>query len=299
MAGLQGENGITIWRDPARALPQTDPLDRQLTIGMGCFLELLAIAASQDGLRAEAVLFPEGETGPLAHVTLTPGAAPDPLFAHVAARRTNRLGYDTRLPDAAALADLAPLARIVTDPEEVAAIRDLSLDAWQVEATTAHVHAESVAVMRFGKSQINANPDGIALGGAMLESLMAVGLMTRAGMADQNSSIFRQSDTMIRAAMSATPAYAVQLSAGNTRADQIAAGRRWLRLQLTATAHGLSLQPVSQALQEYPEMAALYAQVHEMLAKPGETVQMLARLGYGPDIDPAPRWPLESKLQHG
>ena len=51
-----------------------------------------------------------------------------------------------------------------------------------------------------------------------------------------------------------------------------------------------------QSLQEYPEMAKLRERAHGLLGKPGETVQMLGRLGYGPDVPPAPRWPLEAKL---
>jgi hypothetical protein len=46
-------------------------------------------------------------------------------------------------------------------------------------------------------------------------------------------------------------------------------------------------------------MAELYDLSHELLAKDGETVQMLGRLGYGPLTKPAPRWPLEAKLLNG
>ncbi|MEM7321216.1 MAG: twin-arginine translocation pathway signal protein, partial [Pseudomonadota bacterium] len=41
----------------------------------------------------------------------------------------------------------------------------------------------------------------------------------------------------------------------------------------------------------------LYADVHQMLASQGQTVQMLGRLGYGPDVPQSPRWPLEAKVQ--
>ena len=43
-------------------------------------------------------------------------------------------------------------------------------------------------------------------------------------------------------------------------------------------------------------MAELYAEIHGRLAPEGETVQMLARAGYGPDVPPSPRWPVESKI---
>ena len=94
----------------------------------------------------------------------------------------------------------------------------------------------------------------------------------------------------------ATPAYAVLTTPGNERLDQIAAGRRWLRLHLAATTLGVSLHPVSQSLQEYPEMAEHYDAVHNMLAKGGETVQMLGRLGYGPAVSRSLRWTLESRF---
>jgi hypothetical protein len=44
-------------------------------------------------------------------------------------------------------------------------------------------------------------------------------------------------------------------------------------------------------------MAAHYTAVHDLLAEPGHTVQMLGRLGYGPQTPRTPRWPLEAKLR--
>ncbi|MEX0311372.1 MAG: twin-arginine translocation pathway signal protein, partial [Tateyamaria sp.] len=80
--------------------------------------------------------------------------------------------------------------------------------------------------------------------------------------------------------------------------DQIAAGQDWLRLNLATARAGLGMQPLSQALQEYPEMADLHADIHDRLAPDGGTVQMFARIGYGPDIAQSPRWGLESKIVH-
>jgi hypothetical protein len=145
----------------------------------------------------------------------------------------------------------------------------------EIEMTTHHVWMESVDLTRFGKAEIEANPDGISLRGPFFESLMLVGMLTREGQADSSSAEFKQGLDTIRSSMLATNAYCVITTNGNTRIDQINAWRDWLRLHLVATERGLSTQPLSQALQEYPEMAALYAQVHEILAAPGETVQML------------------------
>ena len=102
---------------------------------------------------------------------------------------------------------------------------------------------------------------------------------------------------MYRALFEATPAFVWLTTAGNTRRTQLAAGAGWVRLNLATTAAGLALHPVSQSLQEYPEMAPLLHEVHDLLdAGPGERVQMLGRLGYGPTTPPSPRWPLESRI---
>ena len=88
------------------------------------------------------------------------------------------------------------------------------------------------------------------------------------------------------------------MTEGNDRKTQINAGRAWVRAQLAATAQGLSMQPLSQALQEYPEMAKPYARIHALLdaPPPRATVQMWARLGYAPAIGPAPRRGLDAHL---
>jgi hypothetical protein len=132
----------------------------------------------------------------------------------------------------------------------------------------------------------------------MLESLMLAGLVTREAQADPESTGFKQGVEIYRSMLSATPAYAALTSVGNTRLDQIDAGRRWLKLNLKATALGLSLHPVSQCLQEFPEMAPHHARAHQLLAAPGHTVQMLGRLGYGPQVPRTPRWPLDAKVKN-
>ncbi len=299
VAELKGEDQLIIHRDKTRNLPATDPFDRQLTIGMGCFLELLRMAAAEDGYSLQTDLFPQGDDGPVATIQFATGGQKDPLFAHVFDRHTNRNGFEDRGLEPDAQAALAEFATIKSAQSEVAVLRNLTWEAMEIELTTRHLMKETVDLMRLGKTEIEANPDGIALGGPFLESLKLVGMLRREDQLDPTSTGFKQSSDMIKKAMKATNAYAVVTSKGNSRVHQIDAGRDWLRLQLAATGLGLAMQPVSQSLQEYPEMKAQYAKVHELLAEPGETVQMLGRIGYGPAIDASPRWPLETRIAHG
>lgn len=305
IADITSNNQITIYRDHARNLPETDPFDRQLTIGMGCFLELLSQAAAQERVGTEMTLFPDGEgpDAPVARVTLSGTAQPDPLFAQVMNRHTDRSPYDVDqpVPDA----ELALIAATATQgvgigttntTEMVGTLRDLTREAIVLELETPHTYRESVELMRIGRAEIEANPDGLSLGGPLMDSLRLVGLLSRESAADQTGRGFQSVVDRMRTSFNATPAFFWLATPGNSRTDQIAAGRSWVRAHLAATAAGLSVQPVSQSLQEYTEMSAHFDRVHTLLAPSGDVLQMLGRVGYGPGAGPAPRWPLEARM---
>ena len=70
------------------------------------------------------------------------------------------------------------------------------------------------------------------------------------------------------------------VTASNQRLDQLATGRAYERLNLTATALGMAMHPLSQVLQEYPDMAELQEQFLAYLGvAEGHTMQMLFRFG--------------------
>jgi len=296
---LKGENRIVLYRDTTRELEHTDPFQRQLVIGLGCFLELMRIAAAERGFAVDLQIYPEGEDGPVAIADFSEGAQKDLLFSQILGRRTCRKPFaDTAVPSEMVDA-LSGYGEIITQFERVAEIRELTWQAMKVESETPRTLSESIDLLRLGKAEINANPDGISLGGPLMETLVAFGVVTRHGQRDPSSKQFATTQEMFRDIAMATPAYAVIKTGQNTRRGQIDAGRRWVRLNLATTGLGLSLHPVSQALQEYSEMAEHYTHIHEMLAEPGETVQMLGRLGYGPDVAQSPRWPLETRMLNG
>ena len=305
------EDGVaTLYADPGRLLPHTDPMNRQITIGLGCFLEIMRMAAAEDSYRVDLALFPDGEDPaglddrPIARATFTadPGVARDPLFAQVPHRRSLKEPYDTARPvsgDAlAALAGAATATRIgvTADPARVQEMRDLSTEAFVVEFETPRTLRESVDLFRIGAREVDANPDGIDFSGPMFESLRLTRLFTREQALDPDSFPSRSALDMVRQNMQTAMAHLWQVTPTNTRTDQIRAGRDWVRINLKAAELGIGVQPLSQALQEFPEMAPLYARAHEMLAPDGGTVQMWARLGYGPTVGPSPRWPLDAKI---
>lgn len=307
---LDGETGVTLFADSTRMLKATDPYDRQITIGLGCFLEIARMAAGADGYAVTVDAFPEGESDarldhrPVARLEFAETAkSVDPLFAQVPARRTSRHPFDMERPvPTGTIADLLSVippgvrAEGTADPARVAMLADLAWRGHEVEMTAPDPLAENVRLMRIGRAEIDADPDGISLGGPFLESLKLVGLLSRAQLADPGSTAYAQGMDMFRAIFAGSPAFVWMATSGNTRRDQLAAGAGWVRFNLAATARGLGVQPVSQTLQEYPEMTELHRRIHHELGRPGETVQMLGRLGHGPASAPSPRWPLDSRL---
>ncbi len=102
IADLREPGAVTFICDRTRLLPETDPYSRQITIGCGAFLELLRMAAAEQGFRTDVAAFPQGDwpentvgDQPVCRVAFVPdqGIARDPLLAHVFKRRTNRSAY--------------------------------------------------------------------------------------------------------------------------------------------------------------------------------------------------------------
>lgn len=315
MVDLATPNEAMLYCDLERLLPETDPPNRQITIGLGCFLELLRMAAAEEGVLAEITPFPEGmpegglDTRPVAHIRFSAGeAAPDPLFKHVLERRSLKEPYDTARPvsdavlqDLVAVTDDTVRVGSSNDPARVERLRDLTWRAHHMESITPRTMQESIDLMRIGKAEINANPDGIDLGGFFLEGLALFGQLDREQLADPNSLAFKQGLDMYKAMMESAMGYVWLETGANTRLDQLRAGANWLRLNLKAASLGLGIHPLSQALQEYPEMATLFAELHGELgvtdeAASGARVQMFGRLGYGPTIAATPRWKVETRV---
>jgi hypothetical protein len=312
LVDLREADTVTLFADPARLLPVTDPQNRQITIGLGGFLELMTMAAAEFGHRVTLDLFPDGEDPagldhrPIARARFAadPAVARDPLFAQVPLRRSLKEPFDTARPLPAALLDDLRAAAGAgfggsVDNASIAALRQLTRDALVAEITTPAAFQESVDLFRIGAREVDANPDGIDFTGPLFESLAALGLFTRASASDPQSLAYQAGLDAVLANADTAMGHVWLVTPGNSRRDQIAAGAAWLRLNLAATALGLGLQPLSQALQEYPEVAAFRAQVQARLAPQGGTVQMLGRIGYGPATPPSPRWPLETRIMHG
>ena len=313
---LEGDDSFTVTCNLEKRLPHTDPPNRQITIGFGTFLELFRQAAAEKGYRAEITPFPEGEpqpvldSRPVAHVKIVQDASipHDSLFETILNRRSTKEPFDARAVEDATFKNLNTMAfagstqsglsfETTSDESRVREIRDLAWEAWMVEYETPLTQKESIDLMRIGAREVNAKPDGIDLAGPFIEAGRIGGFVSRDEMVKKGSTAYQQGIAINKEALGNTNSYGWLVSDRNSRAAQLRTGMAWVRINQAATALGLAMHPISQILQEFPEMTELYRQFHEAVgvAAPSR-VQGLFRLGYAARPEPSPRWPVESLL---
>ena len=317
LVDLGTPNEILLRCDLDRLLPETDPFSRQIMMSHGTFLELLDIAARERGLEAGITLFPDGPFGPdkldrrpVARIRLTADAAVarDPLFAQILKRRTNRSVYELARPvPAEAWQAMAAAVKPhplrfgfvgADQPEALQRHRAVAAEAWRIELTTPRTILESYKVMRVGAAEIDAHRDGLSLLEPLPVMLNALGLFDRSKAPAPNGFAITGQLKDFDAKLGSTPAFLWMVSAGNDRVTQVNAGRAYARVQLAATASGVSMHPLQQALQEYPEQAGPHADIRRLLdaPQPDQTVQMWARVGFAPPVAPAPRRRLDAHV---
>ncbi|MFM7886564.1 MAG: twin-arginine translocation pathway signal protein, partial [Pseudanabaena sp.] len=175
-------------------------------------------------MRAHITLFPVGifaaqqiDARPTAHIKLVRDEAisPDPLFAQILKRRTNRQAYDMRMPPQKSLKAILnssypyPLVTSFATqdtPSFMEQHRRIAKEAWRIELTTPRTMLESMKVLRVGPKEIAEHRDGVINNEPMLQLINALGLL------DRNTAPNPQDSTIIRmieafnAKIDATPA---------------------------------------------------------------------------------------------
>ena len=304
IADLRSEGEITLICDGERLLPETDPFGRQILIGCGAFLELAALAAAERGYAVDISLFPNGEPslselpkGALvARIKLNKSTAikPDPLFAYIRSRHTNKESYESgkKIPAehakaltlaASKFSATAPaLSGVLDDASKLQKMREITRIAYEIELTTPRTYLESAKLLRVGSREIEQHRDGISITGMMPRILSAVGLFDRFEVPVKGSANYKR--TMDRWQPFETGSgYLWMATAGNTRKAQVECGRAYVRTHLLATSLKIDMHPLSQAVQEFVEVKtqnqAMYALLE--LDPANATLQMVARIGYG------------------
>lgn len=290
-----------LYGDSQRLTPDVDPPARQFTITQGTFLEYCAVAAEKLGYTADISLFPDGvydadgsagsiETKPAAKVTLRKSnqTASD-LYNALFLPDTSRVAYsETKLSDAQLEKLTAQnsygniLFRIYQDKADMDKISRYVTDSAVIEGNVHAINADSVKLTRYNEYLKNRYRSGFSIEGSgvsgfplYLKEAMVTMLPFLNSEAASKDAIVSQAEM----AVNHTPAYAMIITKDNGRTAQVQAGMLYSRVQLKAEAAGLAVQPLSQSLEEYPQMSDCYQGIHKDYAPDGGTIQMLFRIG--------------------
>jgi hypothetical protein len=299
LADLSRNNEITLVCDGDRLLPQTDPFGRQILIGCGAFIELAVIAAAERGYRVRVEPFPDGEPASkdlpggnvVARLMLSVDATikRDPLFAQIQRRRTNKNTYDnSRQLPASVWSQFATTANAysllsgeVSDGARMEQMRKLTRASFQTEMTTSRTWLETAHLLRVGPAEIEQHRDGIGIMGNMPRLLNSLGMFDRFETPAPGNSGYARVMERWRPFETGSGYFWIA-SNGNSRRSQFECGRAYVRAHLQATASGVDMQPLSQALQEFAEVRSQYDAMYPLLGldPASHTIQMLARVGY-------------------
>ena len=287
---------IEVYADRTRALPVADPEDRELVMSCGTALFHLRLAVRQFGYRVLFEVLPKPhDPDLLARVQLGEPLPPQPdesrLFHAIPRRRTSRMRFEERPVPEALLVDLQTAVRVEGASLEIIrgetrrnAVVDLVAEGDRLQMANKSFRRELAAWVRSNRSS---NRDGIPGYGLGFPDLVSVG----------GPFVIRTFDlggyqaARDRELADGSPVLAVISTEADLVHDWIAAGQALARLLLRARADNVWVSFLNQPI----EVDDLRPRVREALNATGYP-QLILRLGYGPEVRPTPRRPVDEVL---
>lgn len=300
------DDRIELFADMSRTTGALDPLLREMQISLGCAVENLALAAPPNGMAANVSFLPDpSDTTHIATVSLTPATASgSPLFDAIAVRHTNRGAYSTsravtdrQLDTLSAMADV-PGTRLVwfTTDAQKKAFGDLTVRATRAIIADPRQAADDYRWYRSDGHDIQRHKDGITIDSAGKSALVRTlsKLLTTTHKQYNDGWLSGTRDTQLPTA-SAFGALVVQDP--HDPLQRLRAGRIWQRVHLTATTHGLGMQPLCQIPERVDRetSAGLSPEITDAIAAmlpAGSHAVMTFRIGHPTaTAQPSPRRP--------
>ncbi|WBP84883.1 Acg family FMN-binding oxidoreductase [Kitasatospora cathayae] len=276
---------LEVTADRSRAVPAADPQGRALHISVGAAVLNLRVAARHLGWAPEVRLLPDPAEPDLFAAVCLDGAATGPvpgterLYEAIWRRHSIRTPFTGEAVPPAVLDELVAAARAedtalhLPDHAETARLLHLTAEAERRNTTDDAQRTESRSWIRTG----DARPYGIppaALGPQDLAGHLPM----------RDFSALHAAEHQAPARFEHEPRIAVLTTEHDTPEDWLRAGLALEHVLLAATVHGVRASLLHQAM-EWPYLRWEARDPHR---GPGY-VQILIRLGYGPEGSPTPR----------
>ncbi len=292
---IEGDE-VRIYADRTRALPVADPDGRQLVMSCGAALVNLRLAAAHYGHASSLEIVPgHRRDGLLARVRLEERCASTPeaeeMFQAIPRRRTNRLPLDGREPPDGLVTALLREARREgawlrpVEEQERRAVAELIAEGDRVQWSSPRFRAEIAQWTRHNTTARRDGMPGYALGMSDMAARLKPLLARFTNPAREEAERDRRRATCCKALL-------VLSTPRDGKAEWLRAGEALERILLRAAACGLHASYFAQPV-ESPD---LRRRLREVLADPGAP-QVMFRLGYGLEVRPVPRRPVDEVLR--
>jgi hypothetical protein len=290
-----------LFADYERLVKEVDPYARQTMVTQGTFLEYVRVAGEKLGYKTDITLFPDGEydeqklaeslkNKPVAKITLKKGEPQNsPLYDYMFLPDTNRAAYQKLQLTSEEIKQLLAIntdsdmtIKVFQDEANKSNLGNYAIEGAKIESGIHRINEESAKIFRANEYQKNKYRYGFSIEGQGTTGVMKhllQGLLTLIPSVNNEKS---SADLFVKSTQTAadnTPAYAMIITKGNSRIEQVKSGMLYSRLILTAHSLGLVMHPPSQVLEEYPEMREQYSKIHKDYAPNGGTIQMFFRIG--------------------
>jgi hypothetical protein len=288
------ENEAELVCAPDRLLPDTDPTGRFTMVGLGIFVETLAIAARAAGRDISAVydgapLVRRGPAGmPFARLRMVASAGREELGPElIHRRRTSRLPYDGRpVPDTV----LHELERVAgahghrvgfsSDPELVRWVLDLNRETLFFDLTDEHARREVGSWLRFSDRAAARKRDGFSPAALGFPGWLLY-LFFHGRRAFELPGIRTVVDRLYGRTTRGTKTIAWIQGPFGEPDHWVRSGRMLARLWLTLTKHGVQLHPFGSIITNGDANARLRRRIEH---DPTDgTIWLIMRLGYSAD----------------
>lgn len=304
---LDSDTEATLFYDPKRLLPGTNPTGSFMVVGFGILNETMSIAAAPWGLEVEVqylnVPLDYNQPGPrpFAKLKLVESSDPEPLNRElIMERRTSRLPYDERPVSQAVMEQLATIAREygnvfewTTEQREIDWVVRLNADTMFFDMADPVARNEVGSWIRYSKAEAKRKADGLAAY-AMLFNGAMMKLFVKANWMFRIPGIYHAVRLMYERTMKGTRTVAWLSGPFEELKDWDAAGRMMARMWLTMTKHGVYLHPFGSVITNDKSHKLMANHFANSARK--DDLWLLVRLGHSDEPPQAQRLTLEQLI---
>lgn len=283
-------------------LPETDPPARQILMGAGCFIELVAIGMSGEGYQTIVDYLPQGDfqvspnemsEKPVAKITLVKNdeIKKDVLYDYIYQRGTNRKPYEGEMITEDEFATMQNLIGdchseliFITGKQQMQPYLDIFSQAMEIETRTNATNEETRQNFRFSEEELEEKKDGISLPQMGYDGFI---LKVATKSLNNGDSLTWHSEKNIKATMKginkglySSKGLIFFETNANTKLDWLLSGRDYARFNIAIAKMGIVTHPYNQVIQEYPEMEELQIKFNTLAnVQDDEKIQMIVRVG--------------------